>query len=279
MKGTSTRLVRIVLIAVLAWVVYLLLDPYGLGWLVLPGALVMTLGVAGFRLLGIRRARRAQAEETRWADALLDAAARRTAITELRAALAAEADSSARTRRTLLLADLLDADGAHDEAKALLDGLSVDDFSPIEGAMVRHARASIRLRMGDVEGARGVLVPRAPRSGAEDLDRRLELLDAVVDAESGEAERALETASRVRRIAGTDEGLAVEARIIRAVALDARGDHDEAIAVFRELGPEMRAALLVVGYPRVRALATEASGGERGGGGPSGDAAAEKGAV
>lgn len=259
MKGASTRLVRVVLIAVLAWVVYLLLDPYGLGWLVLPAALVATLGVAAVRLWRLRRARAAAAKEAEWADALLDEKSRRAAIREMRSALEQSAgDTATKTRRTLLLSDLLDADGAHDEARALLDAIAVDDFAPIEGAMVRHARASIRLRAGDVDGARSMLRPRAPRSGAEDLDARLELLDAVVDAESGDAERALEIANRVRRTAGADEGLAIEARIIRAVALDAHGDHDEAIAVFRELGPEMHRALMVVGYPRVRALVEKA---------------------
>ncbi len=208
------------------------------------------------------KARRLAAEiarEERWSAAVLDGARRPGAIAEVKEAIGAAETVADRVRLTVLLSDLVDAEGDRAEAQALLEGLEFRTLPAIECAVVRHALATLRFRDGDPEGAREVLEPRAPRCGDADLDRRLELLDATADLELGEADKALETAIRVRRSAGNDEALALEARIVRAAALDARGDHAEAVSALASLGPEIVEALTHLGGPRVRSLAEEAA--------------------
>lgn len=255
MSGSPFRFVRLVLIALAVWGGYAALEPYGLAWAVLPGALALIAAYALWRWLGLRRTRREQAREERWSQALIEPAERAEVLSELRAARAAQSDSEAHLRYSLLLADLLDVSGEGAEARALLEEIDVGALDPIEGAMVRHARASLELRAGAAAAARALLEPRAPRCGSSGLDMRLELLDALVDCEQGHAEAAREAALGVQRAAGSDEGLILEARIVRAAALDACGEREEALAAIRALGPEVLPALEALGSPRLRALA------------------------
>ncbi len=258
MNQTPLRMLRIVLVGVGAYAAYLVLEPYGLGWLVLPGAVAIIAGLFLYRWVRVRRVRREIAREDAWAQAVVDGASRPAAIDAVRDAVRGAKSVDDRVRLTVLLSDLIDAEGRREEADELLGSLDMRTLPPIEGGVVRHARATLRLREGDAEGARRVLTPRAPRTGDEDLDQRLELLDATVDLELGEAARALEAAVRLRRAAGADEALALEARIVRAAALDALGDRDEAIEALVALGPEVVDALTSLGGPRLRGLAEEA---------------------
>ena len=57
---------------------------------------------------------------------------------------------------------------------------------------------------------------------------------------------------------GSDRDLATEARVLRALAQDASGDVDGALASMRRLGDDMLAVLVVLGLPRVRRLAESA---------------------
>jgi hypothetical protein len=259
MKTLPLRLVRIVLVGAGAYAVYLLLEPLGMSWLVLPLAVGVILGWMLFRWRKGRRIAAEVAREEKWSAAVLDGARRPQAIEEVKAALAEVDGVADRVRLTVLLSDLVDAEGDREEAQRLLEALDYRSLPAIECAVVRHALATLRFRAGDPEGAREVLQPRAPRTGDIDLDRRLELLDATADLELGEADKALETAIRIRRAAGADEALALEARIVRAAALDARGDHAEAISALNTLGPEVVEALTHLGGPRIRALAEEAA--------------------
>jgi len=261
MRGSSFRFARFVLVALAVWAGYAALAPYQLGWLVLPTSLVLLTGYALWRWLQARRVRQALAAEERWSQALIDESGRRAAIAELRAARASEEDEETHLRYTLLLADLLAVDGLSAEARELLGALRVDGLDPVEGAMVRHARASLSIRMGEPQAAAALLHPRAPRCGSVGLDRRLELLDALVACEEGRAAEALDIAVGVQRAAGQDEGLALEARIVRVAALDASGDNDEAAAALAALGPEVLPAIAALGSPRLRSLAAEAKKG------------------
>lgn len=261
MNQMPMRMLRIVLVGVGAYAAYLVLEPYGLGWLVLPGALAIIVGLFTFRWVRVRRLREEIAREEAWALSVMDGAKRPAAIDAVRDAVADAVGKGAvddQVRLTVLLSDLIDAEGRRDEADALLGSLDMRTLPPIEGGVVRHARATLRLREGDAEGARAVLKPRAPRTGDEDLDLRLELLDAAADLELGEAEGALEVAVRIRRAAGADETLALEARIIRASALDALGDRVEALEALGALGTDVVEALMSLGGPRLRGLAEEA---------------------
>ena len=67
--------------------------------------------------------------------------------------------------------------------------------------------------------------------------------------------RALELAEELRVEAGSDPELRIEARVLKAVALDVLGEREDAIKVMRALGEEMLGVLLVLGLPRVKKLA------------------------
>jgi hypothetical protein len=259
MKQAPLRILRIVLVGTGAYAAYLLLEPLGLGWLVLPAGLLLVIAIFGRRFLRARRFAREVAREEGWSAAVVDGARRPAAIAEVRAAVAEAQSAADRVRLTVLLSDLIDAEGDRKGSRALLEGLDLATLPAIEGAVVRHARATLLLRDGEAEAAQKVLRPRVPRCGDMELDRRLELLDAMVDVELGEAERALETANRIRQNAGSDQALAVEARVVRAAALDATGQRADAIRTLTELGPQVVEALVDLGGPRIRELAEEAS--------------------
>src|SRR5690606_23944928 len=118
--------------------------------------------------------------------------------------------------------------------------------------MVRHARAVASLSAGDVEGAAARL-DEVGRGGLDrELDLRIRALRGLVLAEKGEGTRALEIAEEVRLEAGSDADLRMEARVVKAVALDVLGEREDAIKVMRALGEEMLGVLLVLGLPRVK---------------------------
>jgi hypothetical protein len=65
-------MLRIVLVGVGAYAAYLVLEPYGLGWLVLPGAVAIIAGLFLYRWVRVRRIRREIAREDAWARAVVD---------------------------------------------------------------------------------------------------------------------------------------------------------------------------------------------------------------
>ncbi len=256
MKRHAFRVLRLMAVALVAWVAYAWLDARGEARLLLPVALVVTLAVIG---LGWWRRRRRGAGE-RYLEAMFDPDKRTRAIREVRARFDAEAPAttaacSEHAATALLLAELLDADGQIDEARAVLEAVPAEGLPAADAAMVIHGRAVAALRAGDAEAAERWLGERPRSSGDPELDMRLELLEAAAGVERGRAEEAMEIATRIRRRAGGDADMVTEARVVRASALDALGRRDEALEVLRSLGPEVVAALAAVGPPRVRALA------------------------
>jgi len=255
-------------VALVAWGAFVLLEPHGLGWLVIPIAVVATLGVAGVRFWMLRRGGMAAAREAIWAEATIDDEKRPTAIAEVREARAKLDPSSEKqrgdhARLSVLLAQLLDADGDNAQAQRVLEDVDLGRLKPIDAAVVRHGRAAMKLRAEDWAGALAAL-GKGNRTGARELDLRLDLLEASARLELGQTDRAMKTATRVRRAAGADEELMVEARVVRAAALDKSGQRDEAVKVIQSLGPDLISMLSMLGQRRVRELAAEARA--RGGG-------------
>lgn len=183
---------------------------------------------------------------------------RRQAIEEIRRVLArgqrTGESRDTQAKLSILLSELLAAEGELGQAAAVLDAIDDETLAPGERAGTAYARALLLLRAGEAERARSILV-RLPRHGLEPaVGLRLELLEAAAELEVGDPEAALETANTVRKRAGKDESLEAEARIVRAAALDALGRRDEAMEIIRALGDDVRATIAVVGLPRARSL-------------------------
>lgn len=258
MRGWLMRILRVVFIGVAAWLAYQFLSPDGLGWIVPVVAAVAAAAWIAFRMLQLRRLRAEDAQADRWAEALMDPPLRPSAVRELRAqldALDAKKRASRHARLTLVLAELLEADGDPKGAMEALERVQLDGLPERTKTMVRHARAVAALSAGDVGAASEMLDGLTGLSGDRDLDLRVRALRGFVLAEKGEAERALEIAEELRVDAASDADLRMEARVLKAVALDVSGDRADAVKVLRALGEEMLGVLLVLGLPRVRELA------------------------
>src|SRR5690349_3186639 len=89
MRKLAFRVVRIALVALIAWVGFAWLQPRGLGWVVLPVAAVVIGGFAIFEWRQRRRRRAAAAptQEDLWASAVLDGPRRPKALREVQARL------------------------------------------------------------------------------------------------------------------------------------------------------------------------------------------------
>lgn len=258
MRQLVLRLARIMAAALLASALIAWATSRGLGWLgwaLAAGLLSAVLGASVARALrdGTRR------REQRWEVAIHQSQGRARAIAEVRRAIrrlipVRQRTRGEHTRLSLLLADLLDADGQVEEASQVADGLSLSALSPLDGALVRHTRAVTHLRASDPEGALAALSERTP-SGDLELDQRLSLLETYARLELGEAQRALTVAGELESHQGTDESVVVEARVVRAAALDALGRREEALVALAALGREALVPLSELGQPRVRALA------------------------
>ncbi len=260
MRGWMFRILRVVFLAVAAWLAFQLLQPDGLGWLVPVVAAAFALAWIAYRFVQLRRHQREEEQADRWAEALMDPPLRPSAVRELRAQLAVldpKKHAPRHARLTLVLAELLEADGDPAGAMEALSAVQLGAQTERTRAMVQHARAVAALSAGDVDGA-SELLDRLMVTGDRDLDLRVRALRGVVLAERGEAERALEIAEELRVDAGSDADLRMEARVLKAVALDVAGDRADAVKVLRALGEEMLGVLLVLGLPRVRELADAA---------------------
>ncbi|MCZ7684074.1 MAG: hypothetical protein M5U28_37005 [Sandaracinaceae bacterium] len=257
MRGWMFRILRVAFIAAAAWLAFHLLRPQGLGWTVPVAAAVAALAWIAFRMMQVRRHREEDSRADRWAEALMDPPLRPGAIRELRAELGAldgKKHAARHARLTLVLAELLEADGDPAAAREALGAVRLGALTERTRTMVQHARAVAALSAGDVEGAAELLDALAP-VGERELDLRVRALRGFVLAEKGEAERALELAEELRIDAASDADLRMEARVLKAVALDVAGDRADAVKVLRALGEEMLGVLLVLGLPRVRELA------------------------
>ncbi len=253
-KRTGLRVLRIVFVAVLAFGAYRLLAPRGLAWVMIPVALGVSALLALIEVLRWRRRRARARLDAQWEDALLEPSLRPAAIGSLRSRLAASRDTTDRACLRVALAELLDADGQSDEAADVLADVDVAALPAVDAAVVRHARAEIALRRGAPDAAKDALTGRPLTCGDDELDVRLDLLEAQVEIERGGAEPALRVAVRIAAGAAADADLARDATVVQACALDALGRRDEALALLRGVDAELRPVIAALGAPRVRAL-------------------------
>ncbi len=257
MRALVLRLSRILMVALIASLAITWASAHGLpwlGWTIALGVLAAYLVVSAWQPWRARARR-----EARWEAALFKAGQRARAIAEVRRALArlepvAPETRAEHTRLSVLLAELLDADRRYPEASAVVDALPLASLSALEAALVRHTRAVTHLRASDPEGALRALAGRAT-SGDQELDQRLELLENYAGLELGDVQRALTFAGELETSPATDESVVLEARVVRAAALDALGRREEALVALAALGRESLVPLADLGQPRVRALA------------------------
>ena len=258
MRGGIYRILRVLLIAAVAWLAFHWLEPEGLGWVVLAAAAAVMVGWIGLRALRIRRARARDDQADAWALALMHPPERPAAIRELTDERSATKDPAERARLTLVLAELLEANGDPRAALEALGELSDAELPPRLAAMVRHARAVALLSDGDPSAAQAALDSDPRSSGDPAIELRIRLMQGLIAAESGRGAEALAIARRSRDEALDDPDLTTEARVLEAVALRALGRTKHAIRVMLRLDDEMLDVLVLLGLPGVRALAADA---------------------
>ena len=264
MRLLVLRLSRILIVALVASLLVAWASARGLGWLGWSIALACIAGLMALALLRRLPFSRA-ARERAWEAALGQPKQRLRAISSLQKRLRKRAPRTAlecaeHTRLSVLLAELLDAEGRYQEASAVVDALPLAGLPPLEVALVRHTRAVTHLRGSDPEGALRALVER-DASGDVELDQRLALLETYARLELGEAQAALAHAGQLEGARGVDESVVLEARVVRAAALDALGRREEALVTLAALGRDSLVPLADLGQPRVRALARQALAG------------------
>lgn len=263
MRAPLMRFLRIALVAVLAWLGFRWLEPRGLGGMGLGVAGALAIAWIFWRAMRIRRQRASDAQSDRWAEALMSPPERPAAILHLREELAAldpKKDAASHARLTLVLAELLEADGSPDEALDALAAVRLPELNDTLGAVVCHARAVSHLSAGDPAKAAEALDAMAGPTGDRAIDTRVRLMRGLIAAESGDGEEALQIAELCREEAAGEADVILEARVLEAVALDVRGDHEDALMAMRVISEDMLEVLAVLGLPRVRALAAEVLG-------------------
>lgn len=258
MRALVLRMSRVLVVALAASGAILWANARGLGWLGWTVAVGLLSALLGAGLLQKRFGSRDQ-REARWEAALFIADKRPRAIADVRRVLrklepVKQRTRSEHTRLSVMLAELLDAHGSYDEASRVVDDIPLDALSPLEASLVRHTRSVTHLRGGDARGALTALVARSA-SGDLELDQRLDLLESYAKLELGDPQQALELAGEFEKTRGIDESVVLEARVVRAAALDALGRREEALVTLAALGRESLVPLSDLGQPRVRALA------------------------
>jgi hypothetical protein len=208
-----------------------------------------------------RRAGRTRREQL-WERAIYRPELRDRAVAQLEQTLGrlspvTHANRSERARLSVMLAELLDAQGRYDAAIATIDAVELAALSALEVGLVRHTRAVTHLRASDAAGALRALTKRE-LSGDIELDQRLLLLEAYARIELGEVDWGLAAAERIILAPGTHESVVAEARVVRAAGLDAAGRREEALVVLMALGRDTLTPLAELGQPRARELAKAA---------------------
>jgi len=260
MRAGIYRVLRIAVVAAAAVFGYRWLAPMGFGWVVPVVGGAVLLAWLGARLWRVRRERRRDAQADRWADALVHSAGRADAIAELRAERAKQLpkEPAEHAHLSLVLAELLEADGDAEGAIAVLEDVRSAGLTPSLAAVLRHARAVAHLSAGDPEAARATLDEEPEPSGDRAIDLRIRMMRGLIEAETGNPAEAKRVAAEARDDALDDEDLRLEARVLAAVAFDAAGQRPQALKRMRRLGNEMLEVLVLLGLPRVRGLAVEA---------------------
>jgi len=200
--------------------------------------------------------------ESLWERAVYSPELREKAIRQLHAKLArltpvTHLTRSEHARVSVLLAELLDAQVNYPAAIATIDAVDLTALSALEVGLVRHTRAVTHLRADDAHGALMGLGKREP-TGDNELDQRLNLLEAYARIELGEVSWGLAEAERISLLENVHETVVSEARVVRAAGLDAAGRHEEALVVLTALGRDVLGPLSELGQPRARQLALAA---------------------
>ncbi|WP_053234890.1 hypothetical protein [Sandaracinus amylolyticus] len=262
MRTWGFRILRATFMAIVAWLLYQVLDHYDRAWLFVP----IAIGVLALWLA--EQARRAwtrkkkEADWDRWESAVVDASLRPRAIIEVKQALARSQRLGPRLRQeqahlSVVLAELLDASGRPEEGARVLARVDLDALSPSQAVVVRHTKIASYLSAGMIDDAQAALAVRGKASDEPDMEARLDLLGGMIAVERGELDDALKIATDVEARL-EDASVKAEARVLRAAALDARGDHEGAITTLRTLDDATLLSLEMLGFRRVRGLAAEA---------------------
>ena len=265
MRTWSFRILRATFMAIVGWLLYQVLDHYGRAWLFVPIALlVLVLWLAEQARMRWARMKK-ERDWDRWESAVLDPAERPRAITEVKQALARSQRLGPRRRReqahlSVILAELLDASGRPEEGARVLAKVDIAELPAAQAVVVRHTKVATYLSAGLIDDAEAALAIRAKESGEPDMDARLDLLGGMIAVERGDAARGIAIADEVEARLD-DASIKAESRVLKAAALDARGDRAEAIATLRTLDDATLLSLELLGFPRVRKLAAEARAG------------------
>lgn len=235
------------------------LAPRGLGWV--PVALVGLLLAFAALELGLRARRRASedVDAERWRAALTDARTRPAAIAELRRRIDRARRFGSRlrlqhARLAITLAELLEAAGKYEEAIATLARVPVDELTPLEAAVVRHARAQAYLAAGDLDGAEIALAATPERVDDAVLDASLVLARAAVCLGRGRVDEAEERARKIAELAEEGDELQDEALALIARCQWERGAHGDARASMARIDEAGRQRLLAMGPAVVREM-------------------------
>ncbi len=258
MRALAIRIFRILAIAFAAYVAIAWAYQSGRLWLGYTIVVAILSAWLGFSLLRFNTSARGR-REARWEAAIFEPLQRARAIGEVQRAIkkltpVRQRSRSEHAKLSVLLSELLDAQGDYPQAMAAVDSLALDALPSVEAGLVRHTRAVTHLRGGDAPGALHALQGREP-CGDRELDQRLHLLEAYARIEIGEIQQGLSTADDIARQQGIDASVITEARVVRAAALDAQGLREEALVMLAALGREALAPLSELGHPRVRSLA------------------------
>ncbi|MEZ4339763.1 MAG: hypothetical protein R3B82_24345 [Sandaracinaceae bacterium] len=243
---------------VFGWVLRVLLEPLGYGWVVWVLAGLVGAFFATEMILRTRKRSGERADWARWKAALLDPPARRKAIAELRR----ESDRARRlgprlavrqTRLAVALAELWLADGKSDEATRTLARADASRLEPLQAAILRIARVQAYLHGGDVDGAAATLAPlEGDTLGDAVVDATLTLARGAVALEEGRLDEARAAAEAIVEAAEPHDELWDEAKALEAACRDAEGgDPNDALEAIR---PPGRRRLAALGSARVRRL-------------------------
>jgi hypothetical protein len=262
-KGPFAGVIRVVFVGFGAFALYHALNAVGYGWLMVPLAVLVSVGWAFFAMKNKQRGEKRRAQWDRWEEAVFDDVARPKAILEVRQ----ELQQAQRLGKHLcneaahlavILAELLDASERSEDACEVLGKIRLDELDATRQVVVRHARAVVQLAAGRLDDLSATLGAHVPPT-EPDMDARMALLGRMLLVERGKIDEALDGLDSIAaRVPNDETGLADDALVVRACALAASDREEEALGLLRGLGEPILGGLAKLGAPRVRGLASRA---------------------
>ena len=258
MKVWTLRALWITSALALGWALHSFLEPRGAGSVVWILGGVVTLFLLVEFVLRTRKRRDERASWARHERALLDPAARRRSIQELRRELARARRLGPRlivrqTRLSVALADLQLAEGDSDGAVQTLSRLDISRLDDLQATVVRLSRARAYLHGDDLDGAAATLSPITEEVISDPVLRAsLTLARGQLALEEQRPDDACAAAQQIAQIAEPHDELWDEAKALEACCMHAEGKaFDQPLGQIRAAGRERLAAL---GSARLRAL-------------------------